>query len=56
MLYTHTHIDNGILLSHEKEQNRVIFRDVVGPRVCQTSEASQKEKNKYCMLINIYGI
>ena len=56
MVYTHTHIYNGILLSHEKEQNRVIFRDVVGPRVCQTSEASQKEKNKYCMLINIYGI
>ena len=30
------HIYNGILLSHIKEQNWVIYRDMDGPRVCHT--------------------
>ena len=30
------HLYNGILLSHKKEQNRVICRDVDGPRDCHT--------------------
>ena len=30
------HIYNGILLSHKKEQNWVIYRDVDGPRDCHT--------------------
>ena len=30
------HIYNGILLSREKEQNWVIYRDVDGPRDCHT--------------------
>ena len=30
------HIYNGILLSHKKERNWVICRDVGGPRVCHT--------------------
>ena len=50
------YIYNGILLSHKKEQNRIIWRDVGGPGVCQTREASQKEKNKYCILMHIYGV
>ena len=29
-------IYNGILLSHKKEQNWVICRDLDGPRVCHT--------------------
>ena len=39
------HIYKGILLSHKKEQNWVICRDVDGPVI--QSEVSQKEKNKY---------
>ena len=30
------HIYNGILLSHKKEQNGVICKDVDGPRDCHT--------------------
>ena len=40
------HIYNGILLSHKKEQNGVICKDVDGPRDCHT-EWSQKEKKKF---------
>ena len=49
------HIYNGLLLSHKKERNWVICRDVDGPRDCH-SEVSQKEKNKYCILTHICGI
>ena len=48
-------IYNGILLSPKKEQNWVICSEVDGPSICHT-EWSQKEKNKYCMLTDIYGI
>ena len=34
----------------------VISNDVGGPRDCHTSEVSQKEKNKYCILTHIYGV
>ena len=50
------HIYKGILLHHKKERNCVICRDVDGPRVCHTSEVSQKEKNKYHILTYICGI
>ena len=30
------HTYNGLLLSHKKEQNRAIFRDVGEPRDCHT--------------------
>ena len=49
------HINNGILLSHKKEWNWVICSDVDGPRVCHI-EGSQKEKKKYCILMQMYGI
>jgi len=47
------HIYKGILLSHKNEQNLVICRDMVGLRCGWTlqSEVSQKEKNKYCILV-----
>ena len=48
-------IHNGILLSHKKEWNWVICSDVDGPRVCHI-EGSQKEKKKYCILMQMYGI
>ena len=35
----------GLLLSHKKEQNWVICRDVDGPRVCHT-ERSKSEREK----------
>ena len=51
------HRDNGILLSHKKEQNCAICRDVDGPRDYHTEcEVSQKEKNKYCIILLIWGI
>ena len=45
------HIYNGILLSHKKEWNCAICRDMDGAE----SEASQKEKNKYIIRL-ICGI
>ena len=50
------HIYNGILLSHEKERNWVICRDMDGPRDVIETEVSQKKKNKYCILMHICGI
>ena len=47
------HIYNGILLSHEKEQNWVICRDVDGPRDCHT-EWSNSEREKQISYINAY--
>ena len=44
------HIYNGVLLSHKREQNWVIFREVDGLESVIQSEVSQKEKNKYCIL------
>ena len=47
------HIYNGILLSHEKEWNWVICRDVGGPRVCHT-EWSKLEREKQISYNNVY--
>ena len=38
-------INNGILLSHKKEQNWIICRDVDGPWVCH-KEWSKSEREK----------
>ena len=46
-------IYNGILLSHKKEWNWVICRDVDGPRVCHT-EWSEPEREKQISYINAY--
>ena len=45
----------GILLSHKKEWNWVICRNVDGFSVIK-SKVSQKEKSKYHILIQICGI
>ena len=50
------HIYNGILLGHKKKETELFvvrWRDLES--VIQ-SEVSQKEKNKYRMLMHIYGI
>ena len=50
------HIYNGILLSHKKERNWVICRDMGGSRETVTqSEVSQKEKNKCRILTHVCG-
>ena len=46
-------IYNGILLSHKKERNWVICRDLDGPRDCYT-EWSKSEKEKQILYINAY--
>ena len=46
-------IYNGILLSHKKERNWVICRDVDVPRVCHT-EGSKSEREKQILYINTY--
>ena len=48
------HVYNGILPNLKMEQNWVIYRDMDGPRVCHT-EWSQKEKNKYHILMDMCG-
>ena len=47
------HIYNGVLLSHKKEQNRVICRDMDGPRDCHT-EWSKSEGEKQIWYINAH--
>ena len=43
------HVYNGILLSHEKEQNNAICSNMDGPRDYQT-QWSKSEKDKYNMI------
>ena len=47
------HIYNGTLLSHKKEWNWVICRDLDGPRDCHT-EWSKPEREKQMSYINAY--
>ena len=48
------HTYNGILLSHKKEQNWAICRDLDGPRVSHT-EWSKSEREKQISYINAYA-
>ena len=45
-------IYNGILLSHKKERNWDICRDVDGPRDCDT-ERRKSEREKQMLYINV---
>ena len=47
------HIYNGLLVSHEKERNWVICRDMDGSRDCHT-EWSKSEREKQISYINAY--
>ena len=50
------HIHNGILLSHKKNTfDSVLMRWMNLEPIIQ-SEVGQKEKEKYCILMHIYGI
>ena len=50
------HIHNGVLLSHKKKHIQVSSNEVMNLEPIIQSEISQKEKEKYYMLMHIYGI
>ena len=50
------HIYNGILLSHKKDQNGVICRDVGTPRVCHTEWSKSEREKKNWILMYMCGI
>ena len=44
-MYTHTYTHNGILLSHKKESNNAVCRNMDGPRYYYTrSRKSDRER------------
>ena len=49
------HIYNGILLSHKKEQNWIIYRDTDGPRDYHFEWSKSEEQISY-ILMHICGI
>ena len=50
------HIYNGILFSHKKNTFEFVLMRSVNLEAIIQSEVSQKEKYKYCILKQIYGI
>ena len=50
------HICNGISLNYKKERIWVSFNEVDELETIIQSEVSQKEKDKYCILMHVYGI
>ena len=49
-----SHIYNGILLSHKKNEIELFVVRWLDLETVIQSEVSQKEKNKYCILTHIY--
>ena len=47
---------NGILLSHEKNRNNAICSNMDGPRDYHTMRSKSAEKDKYHMVLLMYGI
>ena len=50
------HIHNGISLSHKKEHIESVLMRWMNLEPIIQSEVSQKDKDKYCILMHIYGI
>ena len=50
------HIHNGILLSHKKNAFESVLRRWMNLEPIIQSEVSQKEKDKYHILMHMYGI
>ena len=50
------HIYNGILLSHKRNENGSFVETWMNLETVIHSEASQKEKNKYRLLMYVCGI
>ena len=49
------HVHNGILLSYKKESFESVLMKWMNQEPIIQNEVSQKEKDKYCILIHIYG-
>ena len=54
--HTHTHTHNGILLSHKKNKFESVLVRWMNLEPVIKSEVNQKEKNKYHILMYIYGL
>ena len=52
VVYTHS----GVLLSYKKECIESVLKRWMNLEPIVQSEVSQKEKDKYCILISMYGI
>ena len=50
------HIHNGILLSHKRNSFESVLMRWMNLEPIRQSEVSQKKKDKYCILMHIYGI
>ena len=50
------HIHNGILFSHKRNTFESVVMRWMNLEPIIQSEVSQKEKDKYCILMHIYGI
>ena len=50
------HIHKGVLLSHKKEQFESVLMRWMNLEPIMESKVSQKEKNKYHIVTQIYGI
>ena len=50
------HIYNGLVLSQKRKQLPVSSNEVDESIAITKSEVSQKEKNKYHLLMHLYGI
>ena len=48
------HVDNGILLSHKRNEFESVVVKWMNLESLIQSEATQKEKNKYCILMHVY--
>ena len=57
-IYTHTHTytHNGILLSHNRKEFEPVLVKWMNPEPVIQSEVNQKEENKYCISMHIYGV
>ena len=55
-IYTYIHIYNEILLSHKKEHIWVSSDEVDEPRAYYTEWGKSEEKDKYRILMHMYGI
>ena len=49
------HVYNGILLSHKRNEIGSFVETWMDLETVTQSEVSQKEKNKYCILMHICG-
>ena len=54
--YAHTHTRNGILFSHKKNEIMPFAATWMDLEIIILSEVSQKEKDKYHMILLICGI